>query len=672
MSLKNIKSGFSLVELMIFFLFITILLAASTPIITKRIKNVPLRAYHGKFLCYRDTNSGTLIGEYYNSTGKITKRVESNNGTTLEFIPPKRAAIYKIDMIGAGAGGYDYFEYEDEVDPNHTSYFNKYANGEHDGDTIYKLSDDDIKKRLQGKYNTIKAWTGKGGDAGDIVYSYPIPSGALYDISVRCSGGFNSTKCYYYDVPNYNPLTMSRLYEEPGEGGIYTSEVITPKERKLEEWLNNNYPDDVGEVINDSNCDDQHICKKQNLQYTTTPDIQSAIETKLQELILGNLIEFPVSSRKRINGGKGGEGAYITYTYQIDFNSPEARGLSADEYIKSLMEQYQSGSSSHRADEFGFYFSAGKVRDGHDGTDKRVENGRGVASAGGDASGYGALKIGNNLYLTNYQKAMGAGKTEMNYDSTGRLYVTFADGVGATSNKDGNDLIDSDGNIYSSGGSTGPGFSGTSGNDIKYVELVSTVPIRTYHVGASGESAKPLTRTFTTLGKSCTITIPPLSQGDVVFPNTTLTTPVDTEFVCEGWKKPLIALSGTPAKIYKTDSFSPYQNQDGNFDNTGFVVLPDFYKIAADVAAETNFGAIGRIFTKLPSTSNYGQGGNGVSYEDKCLKMGGEISIYTKSNGSIVDRAPIIDFPYDSSCKMSNNKKGDATPGGQGAIIISW
>ena len=38
---SNQKSGFTLVELMFFFLFVTLILAASTPLITKKFKEIP-------------------------------------------------------------------------------------------------------------------------------------------------------------------------------------------------------------------------------------------------------------------------------------------------------------------------------------------------------------------------------------------------------------------------------------------------------------------------------------------------------------------------------------------------------------------------------------------------------------------------------------------------------
>lgn len=91
---KKTKSGFTLIELMVFFIFISLIMAAATPIITKRVKNIPLKFNHGKFICYDDGHY-----ELYNSTRII------DSGAGCQFKPPRRAALYKIELVGAGAGG---------------------------------------------------------------------------------------------------------------------------------------------------------------------------------------------------------------------------------------------------------------------------------------------------------------------------------------------------------------------------------------------------------------------------------------------------------------------------------------------------------------------------------------------------------------------------------------
>lgn len=94
--MKDLKQGFTLVELMVFFIFISILLAASTPIITKRAKNIPLKMHHGKYICYGNKY------EYYNASRLVS------SGAGCKFTPPKRASLFKIELVGAGAGGYNY------------------------------------------------------------------------------------------------------------------------------------------------------------------------------------------------------------------------------------------------------------------------------------------------------------------------------------------------------------------------------------------------------------------------------------------------------------------------------------------------------------------------------------------------------------------------------------
>lgn len=699
MVFKNKKFGFSLVELMIFFLFITILIAASTPIITKRIKNIPMRAYHGKFLCYRKVekdDSGNivgskLIGEYYNSTGKLIRKVESDSETTLEFVPPKRASIYKVDMIGAGAGGYDFVNYANETDPYHEATFNKYGDGNFYGDFIYKLKDSDIEQRLQGVLNTIVAWTGRGGDGGSIRYAHPVPSHATSDRSLNCVDRENDIPlCYHYgDALDQN---VAYRWNTPGEGNINTKEIIEPKIPIFNLWLLENYPDTTGDVV-ELGKDDEHTNKEQLLQYTITQSVQDSIQNKLNEMLLGTLLPIPVSDQRTVYGGRGGKGTYISYTYKVDFNSPEAAGKSAAEYIKYLMKRYVSGWSPHRAGELGFKFNTGFTPNGADGKDGQasISNPSVVATggAGGNAKGYGAIKYDDNKYITNYQLATGAGETAMRVlEDAGRLKLTYSDGF----NADSNGLIDSDGKMYDGSKSSdglGPSFSSDGSKDIKYVELISTVPTRTYYIGASGSSATPVTKTFTALSDKCTITIPPLSQSDVIHEDTEIVPTLNTEFTCQGWKKPVVALSATPLKYCTVDSrtaaacnatdvkfpiFNPYQTYSGgSFDDSGFVSLPEFYEVVAQTAANTLFGAISNIFSRGPKLDKYGVGGDGTGYKDKCLEMGGSINIYTKnSSGAIVSKSNTINFPYDPSCKMSNNEKKPATAGSPGAVIISW
>lgn len=699
---NNLRAGFTLVELMVFFLFISILIAASTPLITKRIKSVPLRTYHGKFLCYRD-GAGTLHGDYYNAAGDVVKST-TGSGDSITFEPPKRAAVFKVEMVGAGAGGYDYTDYKNESNPMHKSYFNKDGDGGHSGDTVYELSDSDIKNRLQGQRNTISAYTGKGGDAGSITYRYSVPSLMITRRAIASVEKDSKTHFLYYDVDNFNSSTMSKEWTSEGEGGINTKAKIEGPYKQFQQYAASQYPDIRQEA---TVVDASKNAFKRQLEYTATTTVQSDLRGKAKGTYeLDNIYRIPVSSYTTVEGGKGGKGNYISYTYTIDFNSAEAKGKTPQEYIKWLMNTYQSGMSYYPANEMYYwhFYSGRSVSDGSDGSNKTAsissavngiasgsskEGTAAIAGDGGDANGYAALQIGYHKYLTNKQKATGGKDTRMYVDAKGPIMLEYKNGFDA----DSLGMIDSDGNTYSgsgSGSSNGAHWSTADTSSTKYIELISTVPVRTYYIGAKGESGKYISKQVANLGKQCTITLPPAGQSNAIAPNTDVDdlAIADTTFTCQGWKNALVASSARPTTNCQTTdggsadcdssasfpTYNPYANlsESDRFTGTGFVELPSFKEIIAQIAASSQFGAIGSVFTKTPSLAEYGKGGNGAGYKDLCMKMGGQINIKTMdSRTGTVSSADPIYFPYEY-CSMSNNPRTEATAGGQGAIIISW
>ena len=703
---NNLRAGFTLVELMVFFLFISILIAASTPLITKRIKSVPSRTYHGKFLCYRD-DMGQLHGDYYNAAGKKVKEAPVVSADSIIFEPPKRAAVFKVEMVGAGAGGYNnYTHYKDESDPRHTCTFNENGDGDYSGETVYELSDNDIKNGLQGKRNTISAYTGKGGDSGMIHYVHSIPSKTITRRSTKWVWKDGKQHYLYFDVPNFDSSTMSSEWNSAGDGNKNTTDVIDPKESLFESYITTNFYKPADATATEQS-DGSY---RRYLEFTATPYVQFAMFLKAWSLDLDSVYDIPVSEDKKVEGGKGGQGKYISYTYTIDFNSAEARGKTPQEYIKWLMNTYKSGMSKRPANamRYGDFQSGRTVPDGLPGSDVTAaisdvansfpdndntsERIAAKAGNGRDADGYAALQIGYHKYLTNKQKATGATDTQMIVQSGGRIYLSYKNGLDA----DSSDMIDSDGNTrsgFESGSLDGPRWATEDTSSTTYIELISTVPIRTYYIGAKGESGKYISKQVANLGTQCTITLPPEGQSSAIDPSTNLDVLqiADTTFTCKGWKNPLVAPSGRPTKKCQTadggsddcdsssaifPTYNPYADwsESDRFIGTGLVELLPFKEIAAQIAASPQFGLIGSVFTKTPSLAEYGKGGNGEGYTDKCMQMGGQINIKTMDSrtGRVVSSLPTISFPFDPSCNMSNNPRTPATAGGKGAIIISW
>ena len=699
---NNLRAGFTLVELMVFFLFISILIAASTPLITKRIKSVPSRTYHGKFLCYRD-NMGQLHGDYYNAAGKKVKEAPVVSADSIIFEPPKRAAVFKVEMVGAGAGGYNYTNSIDDRTPRY-SYFNQNGDGGYSGETVYKLSDNDIKNSLQGLTNTISANTGKGGNAGSIAYRYSVPSLIITKRAIASVEKDNKTHFLYYDVDPYDPITMSKEWKVEGEGGINTQAKIKGPYKQFQQDAASKYPDEKQEatVVDASN-----NAFERQLEYTATTEVQSTLRGIAIEKGLADIYRIPVSPETTVDGGKGGKGTFISYTYKIDFNSAEAKGKTPQEYIKWLMDTYKSGMSRYPADQMSSSdFKSGiTVSDGANGSNTTASISSAVngfasgssqegtvanAGNGGDANGYAALQIGYHKYLTNKQKATGGKDTRMYVHSNGKIMLEYKNGLDA----DSLGMIDSDGKTYpasGSGSSNGPQLSAADTSSRKYIEMISTVPVRTYYIGASGESGTYISKQVANLGESCTIYLPPLSQSLAFKEDATLiTNPEPTRLVCKGWTNEMKAESGRQRKNCQLDkgtgsadcdssanfwTYNPYANlsDSDRFTGTGFVEPPPF-EILAQIAKTPQFGLFGSVFTKTPSLAEYGKGGDGAGYIDKCMKMGGQINRNTKDSrtGKVVKSLPTIDFPSDPNCSMENNPRTPATAGGKGAIIISW
>lgn len=177
MKMNNIKRGFTLVELMVFFLFITILIAASTPLITRKAKEIPLRVTHGKYICYYD-NSGNLMQDYYNST----RRVSSEPVTSCSFKPPRRASVFKVELIGAGAGGCNHFTY-DPKSQQETK--NSELDQQYWG---FDVPEDVLQDLFNGAEFAYMIGTGSAGDGGTAFTEIATPSQKRYDYEFETFG----------------------------------------------------------------------------------------------------------------------------------------------------------------------------------------------------------------------------------------------------------------------------------------------------------------------------------------------------------------------------------------------------------------------------------------------------------------------------------------------------
>ena len=109
MACKFFRSGFSLVEVMMFLLIASLIVAASVPIVTKKHFKLPQVVAHGAYLCsYVEQADGSLKLHETRWTGKyVLKKVLDRNVPECKFVVPDKAPFFQISAIGGGGGGGD-------------------------------------------------------------------------------------------------------------------------------------------------------------------------------------------------------------------------------------------------------------------------------------------------------------------------------------------------------------------------------------------------------------------------------------------------------------------------------------------------------------------------------------------------------------------------------------
>ena len=100
----RIIGGFSLVEMMLLLLIVSLMIASSVAVISKRHVKVPRIAMHGAYMCYY--KNGNLHEERYVGAN-LTKKILDRDVTECSFTPPDRVSYLHIQATAGGGGGGD-------------------------------------------------------------------------------------------------------------------------------------------------------------------------------------------------------------------------------------------------------------------------------------------------------------------------------------------------------------------------------------------------------------------------------------------------------------------------------------------------------------------------------------------------------------------------------------
>ncbi len=670
--MKNLKAGFTLVELMVFFMFISLILAASTPIITKRVKNIPEKVSHGKYLCYRDER-GNLRQAYYNSTSLIKDEpVES-----CSFEPPRKAALYKIEIVGAGAGGTQYKgviqkgdNWLDE-DNIYEAYYNVKTQ-KIDGSYYKKPSSTVLRHLLLYATYQIKAYVPKGGDGGRIDVTYTpvarftlrvINTGTLdcYSFPDTCDE-HPEYKVAFYDVVNRIGTEFQNEYyycDNKGDGeycyGRYQDECYRPLFSELS-----------SSIVNSDNLLKQALDNLGTKRYRNLPKFE--------------IERVTTSATQHGYGEQGGYGGILWLKGKMDFkdiNGNNVLSSKLEEYFNNLFNGVYIKKGTWTATA-GFDESGYPQANGTNGQDRqyRVSEGIKSAGAGGSIDKYTAIKFFNNTIITNEKNAEGGDGGYIKLPD-GQLIVSqigrqadSAEGAEFQRNIDGNFS-----NHYGiqKGFNEQEGLTSSSVSDIiPRVHLETNLNKRVHKVGHGGYAGEVKTFYAPALANDCSFNVPvggvSYSLENVISDNPVLE---ETTLSCNDNKLNFSAKAGTYSQdtTQQEHTFEYCLNGDGSCD------APE--ALTTFSQGEMSNYHPSNVFTDLDisdanSGNGFGSGGDSETIEDKCVYPSGYYK-YSLVSPFDTNRQPEQQaFDYEPCNIVEQVSVKSPTGGRGGAIIISW
>ena len=662
---KKTKSGFTLIELMVFFIFISLIMAAATPIITKRVKNIPLRMNHGKFICYGNRY------ELYNSTRII------DSGAGCQFKPPRRAALYKIELVGAGAGGYNYTEPVTEATVEGNGGY-RMTSG-HYGDGYTALSNAQLWNAFNRATFTLVQYSGSAGSGGSPSRSY---TGVTTPRIARSKECFQS---YYYTdkcTKKVNDLNKPILDKDGNPTGKY--------EQKDEEYDCQKYQrdDPEGKLETCSDYDSRLRSAENRISswfgctsgdrcrtlYSSVLDAAKGVA----ESVPGTLLNFGTGNTMYSYSASSGSGIYLKLDGTIDFRDYNNGGqyIKASDvksYLRNLLTSYYvTGTSQYEGTCNGRGYTGYDYHDGtypnryHGSANLNLRNDDTVWTGkwGYDVLHYAAIEAWGRC-ATNRVRATGGEGGQIHYYEGDRIFAY--DGRERGTDASGTSGVTRYGSIpyritaVSSASRKEP-----------YVITKTRLNERYHAVGDGGGGASYKVAYVPSLSSDCKFNVPSGGQAiDKNIANSLLT------YLHNGLATTLSCNNGT--LNLKADG--GYYNKDitrksyNGFDN----IKPDGTPIST-APYTTNGKAPGGspftssdVFTKYNLTGGgFGAGGTGSSIVDECSTPWGEYWIwlaYSESNKSQKDHQNIEKTDCNDATQVTYN---EAQAGTGGVIIISW
>lgn len=657
------KSGFTLVELMVFFIFISLLMAAATPIITKRVKNLPIKIHHGKFVCYGDRY------EYYNATKLIS------SGAGCKFTPPKRATLYKIELVGGGAGGYDYFEKPyDNIETREGGYK---LSGGHYGDGYTELSDGDLWDILKNADFTLYQSSDSGADGEAVRRDYTGATSPSLSRSKECFQSY-----YYWD-------TCTRTVTEKVDTGQKdeNGNPIYKEEKHEEEYACQKFQrDDPNKSL--ETCSDYDARIRQAAQDISAMDncgggsdswchtvVGNTFRTKAEAIagaVPAHLGTFSTQTYATGQAASGGSSIGLNLDGKIDFKDYNKDGklIKTTEikgYLSKLFtEYYKAGTTSAKGSCAGWGYSRYNHHTGEFDS-KNVglpdSDTYRVGEWGYDVMHYGAIKAWGAC-STNCERATGGEGGWFAYYPDSHIEGSYS-----SSRQEGKDASGKCGEV------NGPykAYIGNKPERIPEVTTTTQINVRVHVVGNGGGAGAYKVAYVPSLDDDCVFNVagggPTINSSVASSTLDSLHASLATSLVCNEGTLRLTAEggyydNGTYQKTYNGFEFI-------NNDRTIKDDLPSSFDTKVD--GDTSNFKSGDVYTKyIISSRLFGAGGSGTEIKDGCTQPYGEYWIKLVY-GSTAERTNHDYIKQDPPCDPAANfTTTSASSGSPGVIIISW
>lgn len=659
------KSGFTLVELMVFFIFISLIMAASTPIITKRVKDLPIKIHHGKFICY----GGHY--ELYNAT----RLVSSGSGCT--FTPPKRASLYKIELIGGGAGGYNYYQNPWEDVETREGGYN--LSGGFYGDGYTNLSDAYLWDILKDADFTLHTSSGSGGSGESISRTYTGPTSPSLSRTKECFTPYDyQTTCMETQSKPKLDADGNEVKDEEGNV-IYEDVEVEVECTKTQETD----PNGVLELCSDY---DARI-RNAEMQISALdsacgsggsgswchtvvgPSFRNTA-VSIAEAVPAGLGTFSTLSSATGYGASGGSSIGLQLDGKIDFKDYKNGGKQIEReevksYLSKLFTEYYKKGTTEASGSGCTNWGYSEINDHMGKFDSKNVNLPSSDSYtkgkwGNDIMYFAAIK-GWDACATNCVRATGGEGGWMSFYPDSSISGSYSSGQ-----KEGTDASGICGQV------NGPYKvkEGSASDRIPAVKTKTELNLRYHVVGNGGSAGSYKVAYVSSLADDCVFNVSSgggaINEGFSSAQLATMHENLATTLVCNEGTLRLSAPggyynTGTYQKVY--NGFD-YVNPDGTTNEPGSFVT--------HVSGGGSPFSPSDVFTKyVLGNYSFGAGGGGPTISDACTKPWGQFWI-NRVYGASIDKTIRGNFPRESCDAASNIHFSSATGGSGGVIIISW